>query len=92
MFTVQIGDVAYNPVEQCFDALVTFHLDQRCIQIASSYYAPINSDIELISKGLTRVAMNWLKSDTPEKETWALPRIHAPQQAALIAPTDQKAA
>ena len=92
MVQVQIGDVAYNPVEQCFDALVTFHLDQPCIRIASSYYAPINSDVELVNKGLTRVAMKWLNSKTPDRETWALPRIHVPQQATLIAPEDRKAA
>jgi|AACY02.3.fsa_nt_gi hypothetical protein len=70
----EIGAVQYNPVDQCFDALVTFHFTDRQVRVAASYHAPINSQFEMINQGLKRCALKWLLDDDVTVNHQAMPR------------------
>lgn len=75
----RIDQVRYNAAEQCFEALVIVVTPQGVLRVASQYAAPIDSDFEIVTRGL------WLKArlhlGTPETMQARLPEIALPDAA-----------
>lgn len=53
----EIGEVRYNPAEQSFEALVTFHGTTGTRRIPTSFCAPLTAEFDVVSKGLLKAAM-----------------------------------
>ena len=53
----QIGEIAYNPATERFEALVTFHSPLGRFSIAASLDAPLTADFDMVSDGLLRDAL-----------------------------------
>lgn len=53
----QIGEIAYNPVLETFEALVTFHSDLGRVSVAASFDAPLSAEFDMVSDGLLRDAL-----------------------------------
>lgn len=53
----QISNVTYNAASQCFEAIVTLHIGNALVHIASAFHAPMNTSFRIISGGLTRIAL-----------------------------------
>ena len=56
----QIGEIAYNPALECFEALVTFHSEFGRFSVAASLDAPLSADFDTVSDGLLRDALDGL--------------------------------
>ncbi|WP_425101622.1 hypothetical protein [Tropicibacter sp. S64] len=54
----ELGEIRYNPAEQCFEALVTFHGTTGTRRVPSSFYAPLDTDFEVVSRALHQAAMS----------------------------------
>jgi len=54
----QIGEIAYNPVLETFEALVTFHSDLGRVRVAAHYDAPLTAEFDEVSDGLLRNALS----------------------------------
>lgn len=53
----EIGEIRYNPSDQSFEALVTFHGTTGTRRIPASFRAPLTAEFDFISKGLYQAAM-----------------------------------
>ncbi|MDA7423682.1 hypothetical protein [Thalassococcus lentus] len=53
----EIGEIAYNPALEAFEALVTFHTIAGPQRVASAFRATLNADFDVISDGLLRDAL-----------------------------------
>ncbi len=53
----QIGDIAYNPATQRFEALVVFHTGLGRFSIAATHDAPLTAGFDEISDVLLRDAL-----------------------------------
>ena len=60
----EIGEIAYNPTTEAFEALVTFHTLAGPNRVAATLHASLNADFDTISDGLLRDALyNFTRSD-----------------------------
>lgn len=80
----EIGEIRYNAAEQCFEALVSFHGDTGTRRVPSSFFAPLDTEFEVIGKGLMQAAKAHI--NRPEKMKSRLEK--APEQL----PTPRKGA
>lgn len=62
---LQIADIRYNPERAGFEALVTIHENGRAAHYPAYLSAPLHADFELISRGLTRKALETHRSSRP---------------------------
>ena len=53
----QIGEIAYNPASERFEALVTFHSSLGRLSVAASVAAPLTADFDTVTDGLLRDAL-----------------------------------
>lgn len=53
----QVSNVTYNASSQCFEAVVTLHIGNALVHVASAFHAPINTSFRIISGGLARIAL-----------------------------------
>lgn len=72
----QIGEIRYNPAEQCFEALVTFHGTTGTRRIPASFAAPLSADFDLVAKGLMDRATATI--NRPEQMKSRLERMPTP--------------
>ncbi|WGW04158.1 hypothetical protein [Tropicibacter oceani] len=72
----EIGEIRYNPAEQCFEALVTFHGTTGTRRIPASFRAPLEAEFDAISKGLLQAAM--ARINRPDQMKSRLEKLPAP--------------
>ncbi len=53
----QIGEIAYNPAREAFEALVSFHTSDAQIRVPASFSAPLTAEFATISNGLFQDAL-----------------------------------
>ncbi|MBS0125729.1 hypothetical protein [Thetidibacter halocola] len=76
----QIGEIAYNPALECFEALVTFHTAMGRFSVAASYDAPLTAEFDRVSDGLLRDALrNYAQTGTLRSRLAPARRGPAPQ-------------
>lgn len=54
----ELGEIAYNPASESFEALVIFHTIAGPQRVAASFRAALSAEFETISDGLLRDALN----------------------------------
>ncbi|WP_136441697.1 hypothetical protein [Pacificoceanicola onchidii] len=52
----EIGEIRYNAAEQSFEALITFHGETGTRRIPSSFFAPLDTEFEVVGRGLLQAA------------------------------------
>ncbi|MFW2544115.1 hypothetical protein ACN2XU_15885 [Primorskyibacter sp. 2E107] len=72
----EIGEIRYNAVEQCFEALVTFHGTTGTRRVPSSFHAPLDTEFETVGKALLQTAMT--RINRPEQIRSRLEKAPAP--------------
>lgn len=75
----QIGDVHYNAADQCFEALITFHLNEGRVRVASQFEAPLTADFEAVSAGLWQNAVAALQRPGAMTARLQAPRVVPPR-------------
>ena len=48
----QIGQITYNPADESFEALVTFHGETGTRRVPASFRAPLTAEFDTVSRGL----------------------------------------
>lgn len=70
----QIGEIAYNPALESFEALVTFHSDLGQVRVAACFDAPLTAEFDEVSDGLLRDALEGvMRSDQLRSRIEAAP-------------------
>ena len=61
----EIGDIRYNAATASFEALVTVHTESGDLRVASSYAAPLDTEIDAAESALRAEALAGL--DRPDR-------------------------
>ena len=79
-FKTQIGDVRYNAVDQCFEALVTFYTPSGRVRVAAQFQAPLSTEFSTASQGLWNAALAQLDAPGSLQSRQTVERVVPPRK------------